>query len=136
MSALIANVGSILYQTPAAIHLTEDIDVPLSATYDTRFPSEEPASRVLSVISVAAGLLVTRHACGLRGWGTPYAPGRAGSSQSRSPDDDEHRQTATLNLTRARRLDARVPAALIEAVGDLREPVRAAMPMGSWGELA
>lgn len=143
MSALVGNAGSILNQTPAATHLAEDINVlhqivvsSLNA-YDTRFQREEPARRVPSVISIAARLLPTRrHACGPRGRRTLYSPGRAANSRTGLSDYDQHRRTGTLNLTQAQHLAARVPAALIEAAGGVRESVRATVPMGSWGELA
>ncbi|MET8553303.1 NUDIX domain-containing protein [Micromonospora zamorensis] len=143
-TAVIAGAGPTHTTTPAATNLAEDIGVlhdiavsGLSARYDSSTRREDAARHVLSVLSCAARLLVIQRqpnaslrlpevAEALRHW-----PGR--QLTNLLCDYDAFRRTGTRTLNQAEQLAARVPAALVEAADDHREPARAAEHTGICG---
>ncbi|MEV1107835.1 MULTISPECIES: NUDIX domain-containing protein [unclassified Micromonospora] len=132
-TAVIAGAGPTHTTTPAATNLAEDIGVlhdiavsGLSARYDSSTRREDAARHVLSVLSCAARLLVVQRqpkaplrlpevAEALRHW-----PGK--QLTDLLCDYDAFRQSGMLTLNQAEQLAARVPAALVEAAGNHREP--------------
>ncbi|MEV1013083.1 NUDIX domain-containing protein [Micromonospora sp. NPDC049801] len=132
-TAVIAGAGLTHTTTPAATNLADDIaalhhiaENGLSVRHDSSTQREDAARHVLSVLSCAARLLVVRRqpqaplrlpevAEALRHW-----PGK--QLTDLLYDYDAFRRTGTRTLNQAEQLAARVPAALIEAATNHREP--------------
>ncbi|MCG5450974.1 NUDIX domain-containing protein [Micromonospora hortensis] len=132
-TAVIAGAGPTHTTTPAATNLAEDIAAlhhiavsGLSARHDSSTQREDATRHVLSVLSCAARLLIVQR--------QPKAPLRlpeVAEALRHWPDKqltnllcdyDAFRRTVTLTVNQAEQLAARVPAALIEAAGNHREP--------------
>ncbi|GAA2183460.1 NUDIX domain-containing protein [Micromonospora lupini] len=141
-TAVIAGAGPTHTTTPAATDLAEDIaalqhiaEGGLSVRRDSSTQREDAARQVLSALSCAARLLVVQRqpqaslrlpevAEALRHW-----PGK--QLTDLLCDYDAFRRTGTLTLNQAEQLAARVPAALIEAASNQREPAWSAEQKGS-----